>query len=84
MSNSRKKNPFIGWTVAKSEKFDKVMAHKKLRQIHKNLLKYADIENGEDISLPTIDEVSNPYNWAKDGKMYVPPTHPNYQKAIRK
>ena len=83
MSRSRKKHPFSGFTTAKSEKQDKILAHKKLRRATKLTLKRI-IEVDEDIILPTIKEVSNVYCFAKDGKQYYNSNDDYYKKAIRK
>ena len=85
MSKSYKKNPYTGFTTAKSEKFDKITSNRKLRQKEKNILKSIDnLDEAEDIILPDIREVSNVWNFAKDGKMYHPKGDEYYNKAIRK
>lgn len=78
MARSRKKMPFIGVTTAESEKDDKVFAHKRERRavhIRLNESPVTDI-------LPTTREVSNVWNFAKDGKTIVRPGQ--RRNALRK
>ena len=87
MSNSYKKNPYTGTTTAKSEKFDKIVSNRKLRQKEKKILKNInDLEDSEDIILPNIREISDIYNFQKDGRIYWGNNKKNeyYKKAIRK
>jgi hypothetical protein len=82
MSRSFKKHPIIGNSCAESEKKDKVRAHKKFRRkskvkvnkIDTNTLLHGDFWDDEpEVVLPEkLEEVSNVYNFAKDGKQYFP------------
>lgn len=65
MSRSRKRNPITGICKADSEKKDKQIANKKFRRIGKEIIK-----NKSDSTLPKMREVSNVYDFAKDGKRY--------------
>jgi hypothetical protein len=64
MSNSKRKHPIIPNCKALSEKPDKQQANRKLRRLVKE--KLSDI----DYQLPVLKEISNKWNWAKDGKSY--------------
>jgi len=95
MSRSRKHNP-IGGCGKGSEKKDKQMANQRLRQKERQTLKTLQFQitdaNGNIISLqeadetifPVIDDVSNIYDFTKDGKMRVEKDSPWYQKMMRK
>jgi hypothetical protein len=65
MSNSYRKTPIIGTTTADSEKKDKQIANRRLRSKVKQLLKLGDYD-----WLPTIRDVSNVWDFAKDGKRF--------------
>ncbi|PKH51257.1 hypothetical protein CXF68_11455 [Tenacibaculum sp. Bg11-29] len=64
MSRSKKKNKIHGNTTAKSEKENKQDANRKLRRTTKQ-----KVSSGETI-LPKLREVSNIWNFNKDGKTY--------------
>ena len=64
MSRSRRKYKIRGNTTADSEKQSKRKANRKLRRLAKESLKKKD-----DI-LPELKEVSNRWNFEKDGKTY--------------
>ena len=67
MARSRRKTPVVGIASARSEKADKVAAHRKERRKVRVALErspQADL-------LPHTREVSNPWTMAKDGKHYV-------------
>lgn len=64
MSRSRKKNPVKGITSADSEKEDKRNANRKFRRKIKQ-----EVNKGED-QLPEIRELSNVWEFDKDGKRY--------------
>lgn len=68
MSRSRKKNPFCGISLAKSEKSDKQIANRKNRRINKEILKTFD-----DSKLLSIFETSDKWIMAKDGKQMINP-----------
>ena len=65
MSRSRRKNPIRGNTTAESEKHSKLKANRKLRRLTKETLK-----NRKEV-LPLLREVSDKWNFEKDGKKYV-------------
>lgn len=73
MSRSRKKSPVTPVTSAESEKSDKQAAHR--RERHKVRTKLA--VDPEPEILPHTREVSDPWAFAKDGKVYrgskIPP-----------
>lgn len=74
MSRSFRKNPFCGWTTARSEKDDKGNAHGSLRAAERDP-KRAALE-------PTLRDVSNVWCWDKDGRQrFDPIKHP---KLMRK
>lgn len=63
MSRSRRKNPIVGYTTAKSEKPYKRSEHKRERRNIKQLLKI-----GRDISDHTKKKYGDPALGPKDGK----------------
>src|SRR5438105_2968377 len=66
VARSRKKAPVTGVTSAESEKADKQAAHRReRRQVRQRLTVDAETE-----VLPHTREVSNPWTFAKDGKVY--------------
>lgn len=65
MSRSRRKNKIRGITTATSEKQSKLKANRKLRRLTKETLK-----KGKEV-LPLLREVSDNWNFKKDGKKYV-------------
>lgn len=78
MSRSRKKSPFIGNTTAETEKPDKKQSHKRHRkQVKQRLNAIIQHQLDEDelleleAELPMIEEISNPWDFAKDGKHRV-------------
>lgn len=66
MSRSVKKTKIKGITNASSEKRDKQEANRKYRRILKELI------GKEEEKLPQLREVSNIWNFQKDGKKYSP------------
>lgn len=86
MGKSYKKHPYSGFSTAKSEKQDKIISNRKLRQKEKQILKNIDVEDieNEDIILPDIREISDVYDFSKDGKCYYDKNSEYYKKAIRK
>ena len=65
MARSRKKVPIVGISLAKSEKDDKVAAHRRERRIVR-----AEIPAQPEV-LTATKEVSDPWDYSKDGKQYV-------------
>lgn len=66
MSRSRKRTPITGITTASSEKRDKLAAHRRERRRVRTVLHAtpsADV-------LPHRRELSDPWTYAKDGKVY--------------
>ena len=68
MSRSRKRTPVIGITTARSEKADKVAAHRRERRRVRQTIQAAP----EAEILPHTRELSNVWAFAKDGKRYAP------------
>jgi hypothetical protein len=67
MTRSRKKTPITGYSTARSEKADKISAHRRERRIvHTRLKTDPDADR-----LPDRREVSNVLGYAKDGKIYA-------------
>tara|TARA_Y100000385_G_C12721610_1_gene478887 strand:+ start:130 stop:345 length:216 start_codon:yes stop_codon:yes gene_type:complete len=56
-------------TTAPSDKADKANANRRLRRIVKQRLK--DDEFIEEITLPQLREISNVWDFAKDGKKFL-------------
>lgn len=66
MGKSYRKSKICGWTTAKSEKQDKRFHNRKMRKrVHDQLSK-----EDFDTPFPVDDEVSDVWNFAKDGKQY--------------
>ena len=65
MSRSRKKSPYSGNTYAKSERFDKQMWHRRLRNQEKRSLERGEFEEHVGINKK---EVSSVWLMHKDGK----------------
>ncbi|NJB82812.1 hypothetical protein [Wenyingzhuangia aestuarii] len=74
MSRSYRKTKIQGNTVAKSEKEDKQKANRKFRRVVKE--KVNQLEN----ELPDRREVSNVWNFAKDGKRYISSINVKYMR----
>ena len=66
MGHSRRKAPITGITSAESEKADKQAAHRRERR---NVRERLAVEPAADL-LPHTRELSNPWAYAKDGKVY--------------
>ena len=64
MSRSKRKTPILPNCQASSEKSEKRKANRKLRRIVKQKLAVPDGE------LPQKKEISDIWNWEKDGKSY--------------
>jgi len=82
MSRSRRHTPITGF-AGKSEKTDKVLMHKKLRQQSKQILQKQ--EDLDEAIFPIEDEVMDKWNMAKDGKQYFYKNSGEwYTKCLRK
>lgn len=89
MSRSYKHSP-IGGHCSKSEKKDKRVYNQKLRAKNKQLIN--SIDDYDDLVMLDVNDVSNVWSMAKDGKGYFDkPTeqdselhHEYYQKFLRK
>ena len=68
MARSKKKNPIHGITTAQSEKEDKRFANRAYRRKVKQMIQPDEIV--DDLTLPEIREVSNVWDFAKDGKIW--------------
>ncbi len=64
----------MGITTAKSEKEDKRCANKKLRRIIREKLKLGEV------IFPELKEVSDAWNFAKDGKKYYGDIEERYMR----
>jgi len=65
MSHSLRKTPIVGIANCQSEKKDKQLANRRFRRIVRYLIK------SKKTSLPQIRELSNVWNFGKDGKAYI-------------
>ena len=65
MSRSRRKNPYCGFTTAKSDKFSKQKANRRIR------LKVKDALKKRKFAKITRNEVSCPWYFVKDGKQRI-------------
>lgn len=75
MARSRKKTKVTGVTTCESERQDKQAWHRKFRRITKELLGEfinipSDEVEAEDFIDPAVREVSNLWDFGKDGKQY--------------
>jgi len=77
MSRSYKKNPFTGITCTTSEKKDKRIANRRFRRRCDQAL-----IRGEE--MPLENEVSNIWDFSKDGKFRYEKSSEWYKKVIRK
>lgn len=87
MTHSFKKQAFTGNTTARSEKKDKRIVNKKVRRKVNSILKDIDLESIEEKDiLLHLDkkDVSNIWQFDKDGKHLVDKNSKFYKKAIRK
>jgi hypothetical protein len=83
MTHSHRKHPFIGCGSG-SEKDDKRRVNRKLRHKINRVLK-EDVEELEEENLKlTIKDISDVWDFAKDGKMRITPKSSFYRKAMRK
>lgn len=71
MARSWKQNQVSGNTMCESEKRDKQIANRKLRKYSKQTLEQMTADDFEDYVTPEIDDVSDPWTFAKDGKHYM-------------
>ncbi|OPZ83678.1 MAG: hypothetical protein BWY75_02962 [bacterium ADurb.Bin425] len=81
MSNSYRKNPFIG-NCSHSDKPGKVNANRTLRTHVRQALRTCD--DFEALILPLLREVSNVWDFPKDGKHRLNTRGPNFRKWMRK
>jgi len=84
MSRSKKHNPICAITCAKSEKQDKQIINRIIRRKIKANLKTKDLEELDEIIIPTQDEIMNKWSMAKDGKQYIEKNSDYYKKVLRK
>lgn len=84
MGKSYKKNAYGGWTGADSEKKDKETAHRTFRNKSKQALKR--VVDEEDTDFPErLEEISQVYAFAKDGKQFcgMPDENdPDYERKL--
>jgi hypothetical protein len=84
MTHSHKKHPIGGFTTAHSEKDDKRRVNRRLRRKINKVLK-EDVEKLEEENLKlTNKDISDVWDFAKDGKQRIDPGSPYYKKAMRK
>ena len=81
MSRSRRKNPIIS-IAGDSDKQDKRKANRKLRRVVRKTLNTQEIEDID--NLPTIKDVSNIWDFNKDGKLYIDKDDDWNEKILRK
>jgi hypothetical protein len=73
MTRSHRRTPITGNTKCESEKRDKTLARKALRRAT-----HVAIQTG--MEPPTAHEVTDPYDWGKDGKKYWGRRFPEYMR----
>lgn len=72
MARSKKKTPIISITTAPSDKSDKANANRRLRRnVRQQLKELEDDEIIDELLLPQLREVSNVWDFAKDGKKFL-------------
>lgn len=77
MSRSVRKTPIAGWAVCESEKIDKILWHRKMRREIAFRLRQS-----EEILMPLDREVSDIWDFGKDGKQRFDPKR--FPRAMRK
>jgi hypothetical protein len=79
MSRSKRKTPICGFTTAHSEKWHKQKTNRRLRHAIK-----LRIIAGKEL-MPTIKQMGDIWNFAKDGKQYLgKDAHNKYPDCMRK
>jgi hypothetical protein len=69
MGKSYKKNVYTGWAGAESEKHDKETAHRSFRNKEKQALRNVMVNEEEEFP-ERLEEVSEEWTFAKDGRQY--------------
>jgi hypothetical protein len=82
MSRSYRHSPFVGIAVASSDKVGKVHANRCLRVAFR--VSFADCRDYEDYVGPVIREVSNVWDFPKDGKQRIRDSWVDHKKYLRK
>jgi hypothetical protein len=67
MSRSVKKNPICGTTTVRSEKVDKIAAHRRERHAVRDRLRVEPLTE----VLPARREMSDVWTYSKDGKVFL-------------
>lgn len=84
MGKSYKKNAYGGWTGAESEKKDKEASHKAFRNKEREAL--IRVMREEEAEFPErLEEISQVYAFAKDGKQYCEEpseNDPDYERKL--
>jgi hypothetical protein len=80
MARSRRKTPICGITTARSEKQDKKIWHSRYRAAVRTHLR----SNRDQDLMPLPREVSNVWDFAKDGKQRLAPDSRHYSRVMRK
>jgi|10_taG_2_1085330.scaffolds.fasta_scaffold05240_10 hypothetical protein len=80
MSRSRRKEPYVGH-CADSDKQDKRKANRKHRRVIKEALRKEDPET---VEFKLLKEVSNEWDFSKDGKLRYDPDDEAWEKYNRK
>jgi hypothetical protein len=71
MARSYKKTPVVSYNSSESEKQDKRFANRRLRRsVNLKLAQVETIDFDEDLMFPEVREVSDIWNFDKDGKHY--------------
>jgi len=83
MSHSYKKHAIIGITTAKSEKKDKRIVNRQVRHKVNQALKNPDKFNENALYLDKKD-ISNIWDFAKDGKQRIDKNSKFFKKTLRK
>ncbi|KKL90936.1 hypothetical protein LCGC14_1899690 [marine sediment metagenome] len=84
MSRSRRKTPIVQTCCAFSERDDKVIWHSRMRAVVRDRL-FKALDNPEGYIDVLRNEVSDPWDFAKDGKTYYTPDDiKNYPEIMRK
>lgn len=81
MANSYRHSPFMG-ICSHSDKPGKVLANRRLRRhVNQSLATCLDYDG---YVAPALREVSNVWDFPKDGKMRIKSTWSDYRKYLRK
>jgi len=81
MARSVRHSPFMGF-CSHSDKPGKILAHRSLRAAERQAL--SACRDWDALVMPILREVSNVWDFPKDGKQRLDPKGPDFRKWMRK